>query len=102
MKEELTTEQRYLKAQEKVKDIKSFYGNLTAYLIVIPFLAFINYQTMGWEYMWFLWPALGWGIGLLFHAIRVFSVNPFFGKEWEERKIREFMSNDKAIKNKWE
>ena len=44
--------------------------------------------------MWFLWAAFGWGIGILFHAIGTFNLNPFFGKGWEERKIKEYMDKD--------
>jgi hypothetical protein len=44
---------------------------------------------------------LGWGIGLLFHAMRVFNWFPFLNKEWEERKIKQFMEEDKN-KNKFE
>jgi hypothetical protein len=29
-------------------------------------------------YLWFLWPALGWGVGIAFHAINVYGI----GKEW--------------------
>jgi len=50
--------------------------------------------------MWFLWAAFGWGLGLAFKAIKVFGMNPFFGKDWEERKIREFMKEDEQ-QNKW-
>ena len=51
--------------------------------------------------MWFLWAAFGWGIGIIFHAIKTFNLNPFFGKGWEERKIKEIMREDEH-KNRWE
>ena len=41
----------YLKAKKQVKDIKDFYGNLVSYCVVIPLLAFINYQT-SWQFKW--------------------------------------------------
>ena len=43
-----------------------------------------------------LWPALGWGVGIAFHAISVFGI----GKSWEERKIRELMEKDEKQKIK--
>jgi hypothetical protein len=92
---------KYLRAKEKVDKLRKFYSNLTSYVIVITLLALINYWTNDWSYMWFLWPALGWGIGLGFHAIRVFNMNPFFGRDWEERKIREFMREEEQHR-KWE
>lgn len=79
----------YRKASRRVKDLKEFYGNLTSYGIVISFLAILNLMTAP-GYLWFLWPALGWGIGIVFHAISVFGI----GKSWEERKIRELMEKD--------
>jgi len=88
---EVSTNNRYLKAKEKVEDIKGFYGNLLAYAIVIPILAFINYNTT--SFAWFLFPALGWGFGLIMHGLGAYGYNPFFGKDWEERKIKEFMKN---------
>ncbi|PWW28563.1 MULTISPECIES: 2TM domain-containing protein [unclassified Chryseobacterium] len=85
----------YRKASRRVKDLKEFYGNLTSYCIIIPFLAILNIVTAH-GYLWFLWPALGWGVGIAFHAISVFGI----GKSWEERKIRELMEKDEKQKIK--
>ena len=49
----------------------SFYAHLMSYLGVIAFLALVNVFTT-W-YPWFLWPALGWGIGLFSHWMAVFG-----------------------------
>ncbi|WP_343485918.1 2TM domain-containing protein [Allomuricauda sp. d1] len=84
---------KYQKAKERMECIKGFYGNLLAYCIVIPVLAYINIKT-GNELLWFLFPALGWGIGLLAHGMNAYGYNPILGKNWEERKIKEFMQND--------
>ena len=35
-----------------------------------------------------------WGIGLLFHGLNVFKHNFHFFKDWEERKIKEFMEKE--------
>jgi hypothetical protein len=99
--EDFNKETKYLRAKERVESLKKFYGNLLSYTLVISFLAFINYWTNEWRYMWFLWAAFGWGIGIIFHAIRIFNLNPFFGKDWEERKIKEIMREDEH-QNRWE
>ncbi|MCJ7465136.1 MAG: 2TM domain-containing protein [Maribacter sp.] len=91
---------KYYRAKERVEQIKKFYTSLTSYVVVISFLAALNYYNNEWRYAWFLWAAFGWGIGLVFHAIKVFGLNPFFGKDWEERKIKEFM-NDDENENRW-
>ncbi|MEP3210444.1 MAG: 2TM domain-containing protein [Maribacter sp.] len=85
-------DKRYEKAKERVENIKGFYGNLTSYIIVIPILVFINYNTT--SFPWAIFPALGWGFGLTVHGLEAFGYNPFYGKKWEERKMREFMEDE--------
>lgn len=80
------------RAHKKVEEVKSFYGNLTSYCIIIPFLIVVNLLTT--DFLWFFFPMLGWGLGVLFHYMNTFNKNPFFGKNWEQRKIREFMEKD--------
>lgn len=88
----------FYKAQKRVTEIKEFYGNLISYIFVIPLLIFINYQTY-WEFKWFWFPLLGWGLGLTIHGFTVFG----YGRDWEERKIREFMEKEQHKNNtKWE
>lgn len=85
-------EKRYIKAKERVKAIKDFYGNLIAYCIVIPFLWWLNSRTT--DFLWAIFPTLGWGFGVLMHGMEAFGYNPLWGKRWEERKIRELMEKD--------
>ncbi|MDF4202593.1 2TM domain-containing protein [Maribacter sp. SA7] len=80
---------KYQKAKDKVEAIKGFYGNLIAYCIVIPILAYINYNTT--SFPWAIFPALGWGFGLTMNGLYAFGYNPFFVKNWEERKIKQYM-----------
>ncbi|WP_394750532.1 2TM domain-containing protein [Spongiimicrobium salis] len=86
------SDKRYQKAKEKVEAIKGFYGNLLAYCIVIPILIVVNYRTT--DFPWAIFPALGWGFGVTAHGLEAFGYNPLFGKQWEERKMREFMDDD--------
>lgn len=83
----------YERAQKRVKEIKSFYGNLISYCIIIPFLVILNLVTNP-KNMWFFFPMLGWGVGLAAHAMNVFVI----GRKWEERKIREIMNKQKKWK----
>ena len=91
--------ERYQRAKKQVEEIKGFYGNLASYIVVNLFLMFINLRYSP-EHLWFFWPMLGWGIGLLFHGLKAFNYTPFLGKNWEERKLKEFM--DKEKQNKYE
>lgn len=87
---ETTENVAYERAVKRVKELKGFYGNLISYCIVIPFLVIINLLTSS-KQIWFYWPMLGWGIGLVAHGMTVFAI----GKNWEEKKIREIMNNQK-------
>lgn len=76
----------YERAKKRVKEIKSFYGNLISYCIIIPFLIIVNLITNP-KHIWFYFPMLGWGIGIVAHGMSVFAI----GKGWEEKKIREIL-----------
>ncbi len=51
---------------------ESFRGHLRAYLIINGALFLINLVTGGSD-PWFLYPLIGWGIGLAFHAANTFN-----------------------------
>ena len=90
--EKFIEDKRYQQARERVEALKNFYGNLMAYCIVIPGLWFINYRTS--NFMWAIFPTLGWGFGVFMHWMEATGRNPFMGKNWEQRKIREYMDDD--------
>ena len=94
----LNTEDKYIKAKKRVEDLKGFYSNLISYCLVIPFIISINYRT-SWDFHWFWFPLLGWGIGLGFHACQVFVNDGFLGRKWEEKKIQELI--DKEENKRW-
>lgn len=87
----------YMRALNHVDELKGFYYSLMSYCLVIPFLIFINYST-SWDFQWFWFPMFGWGIGLIIQAFRVFVNDGAFGRNWEKRKMEEFMNNDE---NNW-
>ncbi|MBT8204045.1 MAG: 2TM domain-containing protein [Eudoraea sp.] len=91
--EKINKADKYLRAKKKVEEIRGFYGNLTAYLIVIPVLALFNYRTT--DFPWVIFPAVGWGLGVILNGLCAFGYSPILGKNWEERKIREYMSDNR-------
>lgn len=95
--EETTTisEERYLKAQKKVEDLKGFYGNLSSFIIVNTGLIILNLVTSP-NHLWFFYPLLGWGLGVALHAMSVFNYMPFLNRDWEEQKINELMNKEKS------
>ena len=84
--------QRYQYALNRVQRIKGFYTSLMVYLIVIPVLGYINYQST--DFPWALIPAVAWGFGLLMSGMDAFAYHPLLGKNWESRKITELMAED--------
>lgn len=101
MENQYQNEERYFQAKKRVEEIKGFYGNLTAYIIVNIGLMILNLATSP-EYLWFFWPLLGWGIGVFFHGMKVFNYMPFLGKDWEQQKIKELMEKEERAKKTWE
>ena len=62
----------YEKAKRRVKAKVGFYRHLTIYIAVCALLIAINFSTST-EYLWFIWPLMGWGLAVLLHALRVFG-----------------------------
>jgi hypothetical protein len=91
---------KYFRARERVATLKKFYGKVGSGVIAIAITGGINYYLNEWEHPWFLWVVFGVSISLFFRAIKIFNLNPFMGKNWEERKIQEFMKEDKK-QEKW-
>lgn len=87
-------DESYLKARERMEELKAFYGSLASYCVIIPLLVFIWYTYSRYTIQWFWFPMIGWGLSLCFQAYRVFYYNATLGANWEERKIKEFMQKE--------
>ncbi|MBB3166966.1 2TM domain-containing protein [Simiduia aestuariiviva] len=84
LRQNMTEEEK--DALEYVRDLKGFYSNLGSYVIFIAFLFFVNLATSP-NYLWVVWPALGWGIGVAIHGLNVFELTSFFGSDWERKQV---------------
>ncbi len=80
-------------ALQRIEDLKGFYAHLAAYVAGNIFLVAVNLITSS-EFLWFVFPLLGWGIGLVIHAAQVF----WTGSDWEARKMEE-LTGLKETKN---
>ncbi|WP_339831322.1 2TM domain-containing protein [uncultured Altibacter sp.] len=87
------SEKKYERAKKKVEELKSFYVHLTIYIVMIPVFIWLNYRSTGFP--WAIFPIVGWGFGVMGHAMEVYNYNPFLGKDWEEKKIKKLMDEDK-------
>ncbi len=81
-REPLTEEE----ARKRVRKEKTFYAGLASYVVVISGLAALNVLTSP-GYLWFLWAAFGWGIGVASEAVRLFGLPGLGG--WEARRLQE-------------
>lgn len=99
-------EDKMKRAKKRVDELKGFYIHLAVYVAVNAFIMIniavrsLNDSDSFWEFGTFVTPVF-WGIGLLFHAVHTFRINPFLGKDWEQRQIQKFMDEDKREANKY-
>ncbi|HAR63556.1 MAG: histidine kinase [Candidatus Margulisiibacteriota bacterium] len=93
----MDTSEEYKEAQARVRQLREFYSHMATYIVVNLGLFLINIITAPHD-IWFYWVVIGWGIGLISHAFRVFGISGIFGPEWEEKKIKELMEKDKQKK----
>jgi hypothetical protein len=94
---------REIGIRRRVHRLAEFYQHLLIYTGVISLLWVVNAYTVytavqpGKGYAWWvIWPTLGWGIGLLIHALSVLPVWSLFSPEWEERKVKELMDRERT------
>lgn len=87
-------EEAYLRAKKRVDALVGFYWHLAVYIVVNLFLIILIGVNAGFDGFGPYATATFWGIGLIFHFLGVFGANVFFGKDWEKRKIKEFMEKE--------
>jgi len=72
------------RAKQVAKRKMDFLRHGIIYLLVMAVLAVINNVT-GVGYQWWLWPALGWGVGVVAHFLSAFL---YAGGNLEKRLIQ--------------
>ena len=73
---------RRAEAPKAVKAKMGLYIHLLVYVLVNAGLIALNLGTSP-ERIWFIWPLVGWGIGVLLHALLVFVIPTGPGlREW--------------------
>lgn len=82
----MTEEEAYIKAKRRVKAKKDFYIHFGSFISTSLFLFVVNYLT-GPEFWWFLFPTMGWFIGIVSHYISVFGISGVSGDDWEEQEV---------------
>jgi len=90
---EIEKDEKYIRAKKRVQNLRAFYIHLIVYILVNAMLFVINLIS-GADNWWFLYPLVGWGIGVIVHGVSTLAFG-IFGEEWEERKIKEYMEKDR-------
>ncbi len=92
---------KYERAKKQMEEIKGFYTHLVVYLVIniALFLVNIGLFNKGWMGVEFNgWAIFStpffWGIGLVAHGLYVFQHKFRFFKDWEERKIKQYMDEE--------
>ncbi len=84
-------EREEIEAIEYVKKLKKFHISWMTYLVVIPGLYILNIFVSP-DYMWVIWPALGWGLGIILRAFTIFGLFGLFSADWERRHFEKRMN----------
>ena len=82
------------RAKRRVAAMKAFYIHLAVFTVVLFGLAAIDIATgPPW---WVHWVFLGWGVGVAAHGLTVFGRLPQAVADWEERKLKELINEQRA------
>jgi len=94
----------YQRAKKKTEALRKFYKHLTIYIVVniaISVYKVSHYLEEGSSFedaifnidtlaVWVVWGAF-----VVLQAIRTFNPSMFMGADWEEKKIRQYMDENK-------
>ncbi len=77
----------YHEAVRRMKAQKRFRIHLIVFLSIQTMVVILN--ALFWQgYAWAVWPILGWGVGLLFHAASAYAPR---GNRLDEKHVLEIM-----------
>ena len=75
-------------AKKRVEERVGFITHATMYVLVNTGI-FITWRMTDSSYPWFIWPLLGWGAGVLAHAVAYwFGPNSLRGTRAIEREVQ--------------
>ena len=89
----MENQEAYQRAKKRVEAKMGFYMHLAVYIGVNILLIIINLITSP-QYLWFIWPLLGWGIGVFFHGMSIFVFSGRKFKGIKERMIEKEIKKD--------
>jgi hypothetical protein len=94
------------RAKKRVEELKKFYKHVAFFIVIHAFFigrriykdieygdSVIEAFTDISNYRLFFW----WSVILVLHGLKTYRFDFFFGKNWEERKIKEEMNKNKNL-----
>ncbi len=94
-----TNQEKYLRAVDRMKQIKKLYSKIINSIILVALIAGINYYVNEFRNPWFLWVAGFSLLGIIIETFKVYGTSLFLGKGWEQRKIKEQMEKEDDTNN---
>jgi len=92
--------EKFKRAQARVRRIRSFYSNVITFILVNILLFVINLISNPYN-LWFYWVTIIWGFVLIVQAINIFTIRDhFLGEEWEKKKIKDLIDKEKKDQSK--
>lgn len=67
----MNEQREYERIERKIEEKLGFYIHLAAYILVNGLLIAINLMASPGTY-WFVWPLIGWGVGVILHGLSIF------------------------------
>jgi hypothetical protein len=89
-----TSDERLRQARKHVKRLRGLYQLCVVAVLVVALTAAINLLTSP-RYLWFLWIAFGFSVAITFSALELFGRSLWFGPDWEQRKLREYLDRER-------
>lgn len=84
-------EESYRKAKKQVDRLRGFYTHLSIFIVVTSITLIAGWIIDQSLFYSFITGFVGWGIGVIVHAVNTFGWFNFFDSNWEKRKVKELM-----------
>ncbi|MEM8523506.1 MAG: 2TM domain-containing protein [Bacteroidota bacterium] len=84
-------------ARKRVEDKKKFHKHLGTYIIFSLFFFFLNIFS-GNGHMWFIYPVLGWGIGIASEYYKVY-VTPDLDEKAIQKEMHKLEQQNRSYEN---
>jgi hypothetical protein len=83
-----------VEARKYVKRLREFYQLLAVAVFVIAISMVVNLSSG--DRLWFHWVIFAFGIAIAVSAFETFGRNLWLGRDWQERKLREYLDRQRG------